>query len=74
MQNNQANQSLYSQIRAQMDKLDTGEITVDVAKGQASLAKQANNCLRYELDKTALLLKIEQANSEIKLSEVQEIP
>ena len=33
-----------------MLKLDTGKINVENAKAQASLVKQSNNLLRYELD------------------------
>lgn len=33
-----------------MIKLDSKEITIEDAKAQASLVKQSNNLLRYELD------------------------
>jgi hypothetical protein len=43
-----------------MEKLDKGEINVDAAKAQASLAKQVNNSLRYEIDRANMLIKIEE--------------
>ncbi len=52
------NKSLLHFLFETMDKLEKKEIDVDTAKAQANLAKQANNALRYELDRTALELKI----------------
>ena len=45
-----------------MEKLENGDINSETAKAQANLAKQANNTLKYELDKTSLQLKINEAN------------
>lgn len=53
------NKSLLHFVFDQMDKLDRKEITVDDAKAQAALAKQANNGLKYELDRTKLLIELE---------------
>ena len=47
-----------------MEKLDSKEITVDEAKAQAALAKQANNGLKYEIERTKLLIQLEQHKSE----------
>jgi len=41
-----------------MDKLSNGQIDTDTAKAQAGLAKQANNALKYELDRTKLELEL----------------
>lgn len=57
------NKSLLHFIFDQMEKLDAGEISVDVAKSQAALSKQANNALRYELDRAVTLMKISQHNA-----------
>ena len=54
------NKSLLHFIFSQMEKLDKKEIDVNEAKTQALLAKQANNALKYELDR---------ANTQIKLAE-----
>ena len=56
------NKSLLHFIYDQMEKLDNNEIDVQQAKAQADLAKQANNMLKYELDRTNLLLKTDQHN------------
>lgn len=58
------NKSLLAFVFSQMEKLDTGTITVEQAKAQANLAKQANNSLKYELDRATTLIKIKQHNSE----------
>ena len=42
-----------------MEKLDGGNITAEEAKSQANLIKQANNVLRYELDKAIAYQKYE---------------
>ncbi len=47
-----------------MEKLDSKEITVDEAKAQAALAKQANNGLKYEIERTKLLIQLEQHKNE----------
>ena len=56
------NKSLLHFIYDQMEKLDKKEIDVSEAKAQADLAKQANNVLKYELDRTNTLLKLDQHN------------
>ena len=53
------NKSLLHFVFDQMEKLDNGEIDVNVAKAQANLAKQANNMLKYELDRTRLLIDLD---------------
>lgn len=42
-----------------MDKLNAKVINVEEAKAQANLAKQANNLLKYELDKAVARCKFE---------------
>jgi len=67
------NSDLLKFVLAQMAKLDKGEIDTEQAKAQANLAKQANNSLRYELDRTTLLLKLRLNNSEdIKIRNIED--
>lgn len=56
--------SLFSFICEQMDKLQANEITVEEAKAQSNLAKQANNLLKYELDRANTLIKIKDFNKQ----------
>lgn len=58
------NKSLLHFLFDQMDKLDNGTITVENAKAQANLAKQANNALKYELDRSKTLLELDQYKRE----------
>ena len=58
------NKSLLHFIFDQMEKLDKNEINVDQAKAQANLAKQANNSLKYELDRAVVKMKVSQHNKE----------
>ena len=62
------NKSLLHFIFDQMEKLDTNEISVDQAKAQANLAKQANNSLKYELDRVATQMRVEAHNKEFNSS------
>lgn len=65
------NKSLLHFIFDQMEKLDADSICTEQAKVQANLAKQANNALKYELDRANTLMKIDSYNrangTEIKL-------
>jgi hypothetical protein len=54
------NKSLLHFLFEQMEKLDSGITTVENAKAQANLAKQANNALKYELDRTKTLMELDQ--------------
>lgn len=66
------NADLLGFVLGQMAKLDNGEIDTEQAKAQANLAKQANNSLRYELDRTALQLKLRLNNSEdLKIRDIE---
>jgi hypothetical protein len=56
------NKALLHFIFDQMEKLDSGDIDVQQAKAQADLAKQANNMMKYELDRTNTLIKLDQHN------------
>ena len=52
------NKSRLHFIFDQMEKLDKNDISVDQAKAQANLAKQANNSLKYELDRAKILMEM----------------
>lgn len=57
------NKSMLAFIFGQMEKLDNGEIDVNQAKAQADLAKQANNALKYELERVNTQMKLAQHNA-----------
>ena len=57
-----SNKDLLEFIFRQMEALEGKRITPETAKEQSNLAKQANNSLRYELDKASLKLKLAQHN------------
>lgn len=52
-------QNIFKHLCDQMDKLNSKVVSVEEVKAQANLAKQANNLLRYELDKAIALKKYE---------------
>lgn len=53
------NKSVLHFLFDQMEKLDKKEITVDEAKAQAQIAKQVNNCMKYELDRSRLMIELD---------------
>lgn len=58
--------SLFSFICEQMHKLDAKEISVFEAAAQASLAKQANNLLTYELKRALTIKEIQGTGIELR--------
>jgi hypothetical protein len=62
------NKSLLAFIFEQMEKLDSNSITVEQAKAQANLAKQANNSLKYEIELVKVKMEIQTFNNESSLS------
>lgn len=54
--------SLFAFICDQMEKLDNDSISVEQAKAQANLAKQANNVMKYELDRVTTEMKVREFN------------
>ena len=54
--------SLLAFVFGQMEKLDNKEIDVAEAKAQAGLAKQANNIMKYELDRVKVKMELEEHN------------
>ena len=69
------NKSLLAHIFGQMTKLDKKEIDVKEAREQANLAKQANNVMRYELQRADTIMKLAKfkikENINIELREVE---
>jgi len=55
--------SLLAFVFDQMEKLDKGEIDTQTASEQAKLAKQANNLLKYELDRAKVKMMLKQHNN-----------
>lgn len=54
------NKSLLHFVFEQMEKLSSGEISIAQAKAQAQLAKSANACFKYELDRINTVMMIEE--------------
>lgn len=57
------NKSLLHFLFDQMEKLDNGSIDINQANTQANLVKQANNLMRYELDKVKVLISMSEHNT-----------
>lgn len=55
--------SLLAFVFGQMEKLDKGEIDVAQAASQANLVKQANNLLKYELDRAKVQMDLSKHNA-----------
>lgn len=63
--------SLFHFLTDQMMKLDTGLITVEEAKTQSMLSKQAHNLFTYELERAKLLAEY---GDKIKIREIEAKP
>ena len=63
--------SLFAFICDQMEQLTTDAITVEKAKAQSNLAKQANNLLKYELDRVNTQMKVAIFNKENENNKVE---
>ena len=63
--------SLFAFVCDQMEQLQNETISVEQAKAQANLAKQANNLLKYELDRANTQMKIANFNKENSENKVQ---
>jgi hypothetical protein len=57
------NKSMLHFIFNQMEKLDNGDVTIEQAREQANLAKQANNALNYELKRADIQMKLTAHNA-----------
>lgn len=66
--------SLLHHLFEQMDKLDKGEITHDVANAQSKLAGQAISLYRMEFDRARLTMELQShAESTGKVVELREL-
>ena len=52
-----SSKAIFEHLCDQMHKLSAKSISVEEAKAQSNLAKQANNILRYELDRSIAFSK-----------------
>lgn len=50
----------------QMEKLDNDEISNQQAREQSNLIKQANNLLKYELERARVIMELTKHNTEFK--------
>ncbi len=71
--------SLFTFICNQMEMLDKDVITVEKAKAQSALAKQANNLLKYELDRASTEITVRNFNKDnkddtIRIREIESKP
>ena len=57
--------ALFSFVTKTMSELHDDLIGTDKAKAQANLAKQANNLLKYDLDRAITEIKVRTFNIEI---------
>ena len=55
--------SLLAFVFNQMEKLDKGEIDNAQAREQSNLVKQANNLLKYELDRAKVKMELTKHNA-----------
>lgn len=53
----ESSRGIFKHLCQQMDRLAKQAISVEEAKAQANLSKQANNLLRYELDRATAIVK-----------------
>lgn len=58
--------SLLHFVFEQMEKLDNGSIDVQQAREQSNLCKQANNLLKYELDRAKVQMDLARHNAVYK--------
>jgi hypothetical protein len=58
--------SLLHFVFEQMEKLDNGTIKVEQAREQSNLCKQANNLLKYELDRCKVQMDLAKHNAVYK--------
>ena len=65
---NASSKAIFEHLCDQMAKLNAKVISVEEAKAQSGLAKQANNVLKYELDKAIAKAKF---GEDIKINEIE---
>jgi formyltetrahydrofolate synthetase len=68
--NQATTKAIFSHLCDQMEKLNAKVISVEEAKAQANMAKQANNILKYELDKAVAVAKF---GEDIKINDIESL-
>lgn len=61
---------LYKHVCKQMKNLESGKINEATAHAQAELCRQANNLLKYELERVKILMKLENDGQKISIKEL----
>lgn len=62
-----SSKAIFEHLCDQMSKLNAKVISVEEAKAQANLSKQANNILKYELDRSIAYAKY---GNKLKITEL----
>lgn len=65
------NKDVFQTLCNAIDKVESGTMGVDEGKSIAHLAKQANNSLRYEIDRATLLFKLGSEKKEHLFREIE---
>lgn len=60
------NKSLVAFLFGQMEKLDNGEVKVEVALAQAKIAQQINSQMRYEIERVKTIMELSKHNAIFK--------
>lgn len=60
------NKSLVAFLFSQMEKLDNGEVKVEVALAQAKIAQQINSQMRYEIERAKTIMELSKHNAIFK--------
>lgn len=60
------NKSLTAFLFDTMEKLNNGEVSVEIAKTQTNLAKQVNSQMRYELERARVIMELSKHNAIFK--------
>lgn len=62
---------LFNHLCNQMELLEKGKISEVTAHTQAELCRQANNLLKYELDRVRLLASLQETGLKVKLRKIE---
>lgn len=60
------NKSLTAFLFDVMEKLNNGDVSVEIAKAQTNLAKQVNSQMRYELERARVIMELTKHNAIFK--------
>lgn len=68
--NDASSKAIFEHLCDQMSKLNAKVINIEEAKAQSNLAKQANNLLKYELDRAVAKAKFKE---DFELRDIEDI-